>query len=1379
MSITFLNLPDKNDDEFVKSLYPSRSPTSNLTYTGANLQSDGDQQPREWPTKRHAPYASFGDQGTTASVGVYGSLMRICRHMKRELNDFSSRMVGLEFTDGMEAWYVHWRAEEFLDRAQDPASGFGLRLQDVTAHMSPTLKFLADRWPVITYKDDRHEVMITLWCQKGVVVQQMRITRREALSKELQLALNPNFAMQDLDYSSWRDDLPVKYQRAPHGYGIIALEDQSDFQIEQERVCVVIGLFKDGIAQELPLNDFNTKLENRSPITIPVKHEFEENAKSVEFTVTFKLQLTTLEEDWKYFTFSGAELNCDTQSSIMAVPFPGDLQLSWHLCRNLEHIMSTCSIPLETSAAEVPIESTPGNYSNGGPMIVLNTPNNENHTIFEITSPTGKTVPVALTCGDFGDHRVTVSGSYFAFMFMLEMYDRLSSTPLVRQRIHEICKGHLQWVKQLSVEEALSSNLRIDGRLIAMSRSTDLPPNNPISLPSHIIKATQYLKVFNQMADYEFVCGWLDEIITNWFKHLMQTKNRLTPTWQHSTDSEIPTYRLSDQVWIWKALRDIEELIENIEGDRERMAQGTLQTFLRIKAHLPSKSTRKPKMSHILDFTAEEMRKQNLRRFTLENDILKKRMLSVTRSARETRFLLHSRDTILYYGMEWGFFPGEEAIWQQLINAQIQHDEDSNDEAQWDNPLRYGLALEMAGYEHQLDRNFLPADMATHAKQVIIDSSSENGLFPGQLDGFSKEPALFDRELFRDFYFHVGFEVPYILLRAAKRSDASRPVSEKPAENPPESPVGGQSQQDEVRLRGDTRVSRSKTRARDQSPNLSALPEGATQGYISFQADGRALVVQRTLKRKNHYGRLTDLSNIVEIPEEWLYRYPDFLDFEPPKEVEEAAKILSKAPPILKDINLSIVRTEDFTQKNVYVTIEDVRKGRKYRKWNPKEKYKGVEYSLYTLLWNQLVKKRTAEWSKKRIVCLESLPNTLAAMLYVTSPEAERMHMAQFFDRHAKVDANYLYDDTTVILNTWVTEVHFRFFQARTSKAPERDQQRMRQLKFQPCRIFGRDAYLVDAIISFRIVGDYFDRYWTCHLIQEVEEGKQATRRVTEGKKETHWQQRKILELFLFNTVVEEVCSSLDKILTYIEKPQVSTSDQAEWYFSKDGLEDRKPEDLRESFQVLVILKNNITSLQSLIEQWNCRESLQGRERPRWTPNDEQKYRKAIKQKQAHLEDLIREIKAKNARIEFMITRVTNAEDAIRSKKSLKEAENITVFTYVTVFFLPVGLAVGVFSMNGAPDHKVIIQMVITAAVAFLITASILWCMLSQLVAARVASIWDYIYDRVPIDHQHSHAKPVSKPPNPQPSKSLQLFKRRRKSRSRMEDLEDQKLYEE
>ena len=48
--------------------------------------------------------------------------------------------------------------------------------------------------------------------------------------------------------------------------------------------------------------------------------------------------------------------------------------MNWHLRRNLEHILRVCCMPLEKG---------------------INSPVN----------------PVALTCGDFGDHRVSVPGS--------------------------------------------------------------------------------------------------------------------------------------------------------------------------------------------------------------------------------------------------------------------------------------------------------------------------------------------------------------------------------------------------------------------------------------------------------------------------------------------------------------------------------------------------------------------------------------------------------------------------------------------------------------------------------------------------------------------------------------------------------------------------------------------------------------------------------------------------------------------------------------------------------------------------------------------------------------------------------------------------------
>ncbi|KAJ5721709.1 uncharacterized protein N7483_009643 [Penicillium malachiteum] len=357
-------------------------------------------------------------------------------------------------------------------------------------------------------------------------------------------------------------------------------------------------------------------------------------------------------------------------------------------------------------------------------------------------------------------------------MFMLEIHERLPKKAAARQRIHAVCKGHLEWVKKLKASEAYCSNITVNGKRIHYVPGTSLLPDSPANMPTHILKATEYLKSFPGLDDLFFVCSWLGKFAVEWFQQLVETRQHLTPTWQHSPVSEIPIFRLSDQIIIWKALRSIEKLIKHVEKTHRMKPHERLKEFIEtMHGHLPLLSVQNPTFYPTLDFIAEDLRRQNLRRFTLkfvaEKDQHPRRSLSVTRSARETRFLFHSRDTILYYGLEWGFFVGEETVWEELVHAQIQHDDPRNDQARWDNPLRYGLALEMAKHGHQLERNFLPSEMFKHARQFILGCSSVNGLFPGQLDDFSKQPVVY-RKNERNCYFHVTFEIPYLLLRAAE-----------------------------------------------------------------------------------------------------------------------------------------------------------------------------------------------------------------------------------------------------------------------------------------------------------------------------------------------------------------------------------------------------------------------------------------------------------------------------------------------------------------------------------------------------------------------------------------------------------------------------------
>lgn len=86
----------------------------------------------------------------------------------------------------------------------------------------------------------------------------------------------------------------------------------------------------------------------------------------------------------------------------------------------------------------------------------------------------------------------------------------------------------------------------------------------------------------------------------------------------------------------------------------------------------------------------------------------------------------------------------------------------------------------------------------------------------------------------------------------------------------------------------------------------------------------------------------------------------------------------------------------------------------------------------------------------------------------------------------------------------------------------------------------------------------------------------------------------------------------------------------------------------------------------------------------------------------------------------------------IRNDLSLQGSENIRFFTYVTVVFLPLGFATGIFSMSGAPDGKVLGSMAICAVVALLLTV------LALLNAKQLAKIVDDLFS---VYHKYSQAK--------------------------------------
>ncbi|KAL4765786.1 uncharacterized protein BDW70DRAFT_167587 [Aspergillus foveolatus] len=1297
-TLQFDGLPDELDPGF-QSVVDFEPPKSSDGTDDVSRDHTDDQQ-------RNAPYVSFGNGTVTATSGAFGSILRASQYLDRP--DLISKMLVLDYPDAPPPFCIVARAEELMSQAQSHRKGFGLRISQVGGDngtedpTAPVLTFLGDRWPRIRYSISYGlDVRVDLVCHGHMVLQRMCITNKSAIKETLYLEFDPCFLLRDLDYTTpkhvssdpkdeacdCKDDVPSDYYRGPHGRSLIKMERLSSTS-RGKQLSVVVGLWKDGVSQEL-----------KDASVLSIKHDMKYRA-SIEYVAVFKIQNQDHDGTfaWEDFVIAGAEVKrCLQELPVESVswewPHAEQAHTRWSLRRNLEHILGTCSVYIPTKSLEhgsTPVQgqARPSTgvdegrsqvsvsvENNNAPQIILESPEGDSYVISEpdpnrfellkineqqsapsprmteeLSPETGSfSSAISLTCGDFGDHRVCVSGSYFAVMFMLKMYQHAKQSTLQNKhsreriraqksmrRIHETCKGHLLWLSRLANKDLFSTNLWVDGTRIPNSSDTSLPPDSPTNVPYHILK--------------------------EWVNHLRTTKNRLSPTWEHLQNiSDIPIYRLSDHVWIWKALHDVQELIQKVQEEKRkiqletrtsqavRMTVGanqasstrTLDDFLREVGPLfTSLRMRRPLSKHSLDFAVEDMRKQNIRRFTLENDVLKKRMLSVTRSARETRFLFHSRDTVLYYGISWGFLKKDQMdLFEQLVKTQIHHDEEGVDEARWDNSLRYALALLMAQSEHQLDqsrrnealRNPDPTDSAVEGPEGSAQRST--------------------------------------ITQSKKSTEIPAKVLEKAV------------------------ISHEKSESGTHSEHL-------------------AVLVQRSLKRQNPHGRLVDASNIVEVPEEWLYKYPDFLDYEPPGK-SDVEMIIREAQLLLgniKDTPSNIVRQmkDDAGKSSRYSYIVDVRKSRKQHKRGRLAKFKWYEFWSFHALWEYLRQPRYEFSAKKRFICLKSIDPVRAMICYVTSPESERMSLAQFFDRHGK-SKPYLYDDTMVALNLWVTEVYFQFFHKLNHDQKPPGQSGQKWAMFGQLKPSGRPFYLVTAFTGFRIVGDFFDRYWTCHYIDgDIDDDTDSIYEDT-----SDWQQRRVLELILLSRALAKVCTNTEEILEEVEREprenQYSPLDD-----QYDSFEDRSPENLRECERILLLLKRNMISLREVIDQWDVRESSQGRERPRWTRRDEQKYRKSVKQKRAQLEGHVRDVRTKEIHIEFLLGRVTSAQEAIRSKKSLREAENITLFTYVTVFFLPTGLAVSIFSMGDIPSRTVVGWMVITAVVALVITISILYGVLHR-----------------------------------------------------------------
>lgn len=475
----------------------------------------------------------------------------------------------------------------------------------------------------------------------------------------------------------------------------------------------------------------------------------------------------------------------------------------------------------------------------------------------------------------------------------------------------------------------------------------------------------------------------------------------------------------------------------------------------------------------------------------------------------------------------------------------------------------------------------------------------------------------------------------------------------------------------------------------------------------------------------------TDQKNVFEISDEWLVPCPEFLHFDPERTFEDLLNVTTQ-----REISVHELRR----------LIIDIPKRR-----NPTDSRTVVDPQPCT---NKEFFERLQQWRtkqsnmliKKRIIWLSSNDEEAAVICPASVPESEQLALTGFFGKHNNRDKHFL-DDPSAGNNSWKTEFQLSFYQLEKPGNNARSKPEIALAK-----------RIRRASMGFRFNGDFFDCYWTCHILnfgdwmdkkkegqgtevdgstEEVEtllndflSQKVGTSELAfpkSGSKKCAWHQRKVLELILFEEIIKKVTAGTQEILKGIkdvlDSSNLSGSEENE---TMKDLPDKVKETVLFSKidgnayfsfsaqweviqQLLQVLDEDLSDTVKKIENWQDREKNRGTEKPRWTKKDEKRYRPALRRMQLSNAESVRGLLQLQEKAQSLRSSLISRRDYIRDDLNLRGAENTRYFTYVTVVFLPLGFATGIFSMSETPGGATLARMSVTAAITFLLTVIALY----------------------------------------------------------------------
>ena len=386
------------------------------------------------------------------------------------------------------------------------------------------------------------------------------------------------------------------------------------------------------------------------------------------------------------------------------------------------------------------------------------------------------------------------------------------------------------------------------------------------------------------------------------------------------------------------------------------------------------------------------------------------------------------------------------------------------------------------------------------------------------------------------------------------------------------------------------------------------------------------------------------------------------------------------------------------------------------RQWRFKRCYLAQEF------WDRLTEPRLHKLAKKRLIEFSSQDRTSALICLLTSPRDEKPQFLEFLRRH-DLSTNFFGECVDWRLNVWDTELHLAFYQLVDGESehpvskPSNFHGGLRTRNMPSLLGTSHLRKITPMVMSFRFVGDLRDRFWTCSFISSASPktgfvgfAYEAEWKKDRGKLFIEKQaQRRLLQLSYVERMLEEMSKSNQIILAAFQKeldvpesrdPQ---SESFEFIFSYSSLYMRSGEILRDIWQRLDF------SIQT-VGEWERREETR-RLRSRWSEKDEERYGKKLRDLTQKCKSNLQLLRAQHKRLEEQKTFAEQRHNNLISYMQLREArtstrssEDVRLFTYVTIIFLPLTFSSSLFSMQGAPHANTVSIMVQTTVVALVVT---------------------------------------------------------------------------